>query len=160
MRRALVSLGLSVALLAVAADSALAVTFSPPSLDFGKQPRLTISPPKTFTLTKATNLKAEYVYVGTTLDHSVEAWQTTSNCPIDGFLTEAAPTCTVSIRFTPNFPGLDGGLVSSSDAADLSKPTARFTGIATKPCRKRRPSGGTVLKKKCRGFPLYHRPND
>jgi hypothetical protein len=154
LRRALVASGLSVALLAVAASSAGAVVFSPPSIDFGHQPRYTQSPPQTFTLTKETQFKSEFVEITVTLDRYLDSYQETSNCPV--FLTATSPSCTLTIIFTPFAPGTVGGLITTGGDEATGKPTATFTGTGTKPCRKKKQHARTVqYKKVCKGFRRY-----
>jgi hypothetical protein len=154
LRRALVSCGLSIALLAVAASSASAVVFSPPSIDFGHQPRYTQSPPQTFTLTKETQFKSEFVEITVTLDRHLDSYQETTNCPV--FLTATTPSCTVTVRFTPFAPGTVTGLITTGGDEAAGKPTATFTGTGTKPCVKKKQHAQQLqYKKVCKGFRRY-----
>jgi hypothetical protein len=155
LRGTLVASGLSAALLMVAASSASAVVFSPPSIDFGHQPRYTTSLPQTFTLTKETQFKSEFVEITVILDRYLDSYQETTNCPV--FLTATIPSCIVTVRFTPFAPGTVGGLITTGgDMASTLKPTATFTGTGTKPCIKKKQHAQQLqYKKKCKGFRRY-----
>jgi hypothetical protein len=152
--------GLSVALLAVVASSASAVIFSPPSLDFGNQPRYTISPPRTITLTKEPQLATEYIDMGgggdggLFVDRFILSYLGTQTC-FSGYLTQANPSCTMTISFTPYGPGrINARLLSIFDGS--GKPVATVTGFATKPCVKKKQNGKRLqYKKVCKGFPRY-----
>jgi hypothetical protein len=151
--------GLLVVLLAVAASSASAVIFSPPSVDFGHQPRYTISPPRTITLTKEPQLTTEYIDMdgggdgGLFIDHFILSFLGTQTC-FSGYLTQASPSCTVTISFTPYAPGtINARLLSTGDP---SKPVATVTGFGMKPCVKKKQHGKRLqYKKVCKGFPRH-----
>ncbi len=158
MRRALISSCLSVVLSAVVVSSASAATFNPPFIDFGKQPRVTRSAPKTFTVTKEASLQQEVIDINVVITKgSLDSWQSTSNCP--QVLTAAAPTCTVSVRFTPFMPGFTSGTIYT-DYFDPKFSTGSFSGVPTRPCVKKKQTGRLLqYKKKCRGFPRYLQPD-
>jgi hypothetical protein len=161
MRRALIAAGLSVVLLGAAASSASAVTFSPTSSpSFGNQPRYTISPPQTLTLTKEAQYSAEYIDVGATINRFLDSFIITSDCPV-GYLTATHPSCTVTARFTPYGPGTVTALITTGgESGSTLKPTATFTGTGTKPCVKKKQNKRLLqYKKHCKGFPRYIAPN-
>jgi hypothetical protein len=163
MRRALIAAGLAVVLLGTTASSASAVVFSPPSVDFGHQPRYTISPPQTITLTKEPQLTREYINMsgggdgGLFVDRFIESYLTTSTC-FSGYLTQASPSCTFTLSFTPYGPGTISARLLST--ADPSKAVATVTGFAAKPCIKKNQHGPRLqYKKVCKGFPRYIAPH-
>ena len=156
MRRALIAAGLSVVLLGALTGSASAVTFTPTNaVDFGHQPRYTISPPQTLTLTKEAQFSAEYVEIGVTLDRFLDSYTVTSNCPV--YLTATHPSCTVTAQFTPYGPGTVTALITTGgDTPSTVKPTATFTGTGTKPCVKKKQNKKLLQYKKiCKGFHRY-----
>jgi hypothetical protein len=157
MRRALIAAGLSVVLAGALASSASAVTFSPTNaINFGPQPRYTISPPRTLTLTKEAQYSSEYVEIGVTLDHFLDSYTVTSDC-VPGYLTATHPSCTVTARFTPYGPGTVTALITTAgEFGSPSKPSATFTGTGTKPCVKKKQNKKLLqYKKKCKGFHRY-----
>jgi hypothetical protein len=153
IRRALIVAVLSVALLGVATSSASAVTFSPPSINFGRVPRGYMSPPQTFTLTKESNLSKEGVYdIELVANRSLEDWKATSNCPSVMFLTDTTPTCTVTITFTPLLPGKNGAGIFRTIYGGSSGSVTGF-GASNRKCESKNQYGNQVrYKKKCKGF--------
>jgi hypothetical protein len=161
VRRAILATGLSVVFLGAAASSASAVIFSPPSLDFGNQPRYTISPPRTITLTKEPQLTTEHIDMagggdgGLFIDRFLLSYLGTQTC-FSGFLTEASPSCTVTISFTPYGPGRINARLLSVGEGGPPKAVATVTGFATKPCIKKKQHAQRLqYKKVCKGFPRY-----
>src|SRR5262249_39298990 len=80
--------GISLALLAFLVPGAGAAVSGPASLDFGRQPAFTISPPRTLTVTKEPMFTTEPIALDNVEDH-LETFHATSNCP--ALLTPAAP---------------------------------------------------------------------
>ena len=75
------------------------IASSPPSLHFGSRPVGTASPPKVITLT---SLVGYEIVVLPVLDGDTRGWSANSTCAEDAPLYIS---CTVSVIFTPQFPG-------------------------------------------------------
>jgi hypothetical protein len=144
--RALIIVGLSIALLATAASSASALTISPTSADFGRLLIGKSSAPVTFTVTKGSvNEPANTIH--STGDFFTESYTcvcfpSSTACP--NTLTDKTPSCTITVFFQPDRPGPQEGAVLPNHI-----PT-RLTGIGLIPakslvCRKK---GGRFISRK------------
>jgi hypothetical protein len=124
MRRALIAAGLSMALLAATQGSASAATISPTTGDFGRVLIGNISAPKTYTVTKGS--EPEFEWNGGVINGGF--FDDGNNCP--NFLTPSAPSCTITVRFSPNTPGpLEGVLYSDEYSGPPVSPQVHLTGI-------------------------------
>jgi hypothetical protein len=162
VRRGLGTVGLSVALLLLAASSASAAVISPPSLNFGPQPTFTQSA-QSVTLTKESRFLQEGVTIQFYPDKhngftNISAFHGISDCP--GVLTDSHPSCSLTVYFTPYLLGAQGLTVYTGE--DPLKPTLRAVGVGTKPCKKKRKKKSKAparYKKVCRGFPFFDPTN-